>query len=209
MSLVAINSGPVGQVGHEIHELLDAASERNRHHHLAVIVGQRAHFHLLGAAHVDAFVLARAADDFEQLRLRLRGGIGQDHAFLPRGQLGGSLLGDLFFCRHGGHRLAQLRQALLGQRDRIDTAATASGRLSVITTKRSTRTSDTPAARISTVRRSSVPVVICRGLRWVRSRKISAVLHLADAVEFGVLKQRRGVQHFQQRRGLVGFADDQ
>jgi hypothetical protein len=68
--------------------------------------------------------------------------------------------------------------------------------------------SDTPAARTSSVRRSSVPVVICRPPLGVQPEDLR-VLHFADAVEFGIVKQRRGVQHFDQRGGLVGFAYDQ
>ena len=43
----------------------------------------------------------------------------------------------------------------------------------------------------------------------VRELVEAAETPLTDAVEFGVMEQRQGIQYFDQWSGLVGFADDQ
>ena len=60
------------------------------------------------------------------------------------------------------------------------------------------------------VLRSSVPTVICPGLRFMRIENTSpdATLAAGDRIGRRAFKQRGGIQDFQELGGLGGFAGD-
>ena len=83
---------------------------------LAVFVTVRFHLADLAVPHIDGRTLrfAQFAQDLQQLRLRLRGGVRLDQSLFALGKLGGNLLENFLLPWYGGRQLTQARKPLLG-----------------------------------------------------------------------------------------------
>ena len=81
-SLVETSSGRAAKPGQDIHQLIDAAFDLHRTG-LRRSVAEGTDSEAFGIADLDhrRFGAAQFADDLDQLRLRLRGGVGDEQSF--------------------------------------------------------------------------------------------------------------------------------
>ena len=212
MSLVEMISGWLSSMARKLTSCSIAQVKVSRHRDHAVGVAQRLGLgELVGAAGVEAVLGGDAVDGVEQVRLRLRRGVGLDDALLARGQFGVHLLEQRLFGRQGGGLFAQPLQPLFRQRDgsrwRPRPWARYRPEKNDIPQQRRQTASDSEHDQQAAVDFAASFAVLPRGVDLERLAG-AAVIRAIDEIGGGVLEERRGIEQLDERRGVGSLAGD-